>query len=92
MAISSLLPWIVIAVVALLVLRAVVGVVKTSAKMLLWLVIAAAAALGWLWWQANEQTAVYLPATIHSAESEDRIQTLLVSNSFCITSSEIGTA
>ncbi len=61
MAINSILPWIVIAVVALVVLRVVVGIAKTSAKMLLWLVIAAAAALGWMWWQANSQSEARLP-------------------------------
>lgn len=69
MAINSLLPWVVVAVVGLLVLRAVVGVVKTSAKMLLWLSLAAAAVFGWMWWQANHQVEVRQPDP-YSAPSE----------------------
>ena len=53
MDIATLLPWIVIAIVVLVGLRMVIGAVKSSAKMMLWLVVLLAGGFGWLWWQGQ---------------------------------------
>ena len=50
---AGILPWIIVAVVLLVVFRMVVGAVKTSAKMMMWLVIAIALGAGFLWYQQN---------------------------------------
>jgi len=68
MNISQILPWLVIAIVAFVVLRMVVGAIKTSAKMMLWMVVLLAAGFGWLWWQANHGAANNLPGPTFQVE------------------------
>ena len=67
MNIAVVLPWIVIAIVAFIVLRMVVGAIKTSAKMMLWMVVLLAAGFGWLWWQ-SEHGAGNTPGTTFPVE------------------------
>ena len=54
---TGILPWIIVAVVVLVVFRMIIGAVKTSAKMMMWLVIAIALGAGFLWYQQNHQGA-----------------------------------
>ncbi len=68
MNIAVVLPWIVIAIVAFVVLRMVVGAIKTSAKMMLWMAVLLAAGFGWLWWQSNQNGATNLPGTTFPVE------------------------
>lgn len=47
----SILAWIVVAVVAFIVFRMVIGAIKATATIIFWLVIAAALGGGYLWYQ-----------------------------------------
>ena len=54
MDLTTLLPYVVVAVVAFVALRVVVGVIKTSAKLMVWVAIAAiAVGGGWFWLQSQ---------------------------------------
>jgi hypothetical protein len=50
---TGILPWIVVAIVAFIVLRMVIGAIKMSATVLFWLVVIAAAGLAYVWFQQN---------------------------------------
>lgn len=57
MEIGVLLPWIVIALVAFVVLRIVLGAIKSSAKLMLWIVIAIVGLGGGFLWLQNQPEA-----------------------------------
>lgn len=51
---AGLLPWIIVALVAFVLLRMVLGAIKTSAKLMMWAVIAIVAlGAGFLWYQGQ---------------------------------------
>lgn len=50
---NSFVPWVIVALVAFVVLRMVLGAIKTSAKLMMWAVVALIALGGFLWFQQN---------------------------------------
>ena len=50
---TGIIAWIVVAIVAFVVLRMLIGAIKTSATIMFWLVVIAAAGLAYLWFQQN---------------------------------------
>lgn len=56
MDIRQLLPFIIVALVALVVLRTVIGAIKTSAKLLVWTIVTVAALAAGVLWFNNQNT------------------------------------
>ena len=54
MDLTTLLPFVIVALVAFVALRVIVGAIKTSAKMMVWLLIAAVTLGGGLYWYQNQ--------------------------------------
>ena len=62
MELGSLLPIVMAAIVGLIVLRMVIGAIKTSAKLMVWTIVAAAAVgLGYLWYEGQATEGQSIP-------------------------------
>ena len=61
----SILAWIVVAIVIFIVFRMVIGAVKTTATIIMWLVIAAALGGGYLWYQSGMPGSENLPPVMN---------------------------
>ena len=61
----SILAWIVVAIVIFIVFRMVIGAVKTTATIIMWLVIAAALGGGYLWYQNGMPGSENLPPVMN---------------------------